>query len=74
MLLSDLKDGDPDDNRLFLALRAMSSRDSLIDLALPQLQGLEPRRLKAVVTGLLQMQLMQRERVVTAMPVIEIRD
>ena len=74
MLLSDLQDGETDKKTLSIALQRVAPRTSLIDLALPELKGLEPHRLRSVVTALYQMQLMQRERVLMAMPVIDVRD
>jgi protease-4 len=74
LLLSDLQDGDSDKKTLSMAIDRLTPRTSLMDLALPELKGLEPTRVRSVATALMQMQLMQQERVLTAMPVINIRD
>lgn len=74
MLLSDLQDGDSDNKTLSTAVRRIAPQTSLIDLAMPELRGLEPRRLKSVLQALQQMQVMQREHVMMAMPIIDIRD
>ena len=75
LLMSDLQDGDTDNKSLSTALqRVLPSPASLIDLALPELQGLEPRRLRSVLSALHQMQLMQREHVLATMPMIDVRD
>jgi protease-4 len=75
VLLSDLQDGERDNKSLSLALHGLLPQsDTLVDVAVPQLQALEPRRLRSVLQGLLQLQLLQHERVLTAMPVIDIVD
>ncbi len=74
LLLSDLQGDDNDNKALHVALQQFAPQTSLIDLALPELKGLEPRRLRSVLTALAQMQLMQHEKVITAMPVIDVRD
>ncbi len=74
LLLSDLQDGEKDNKTLSLAVQRFAPRTSLVDLALPQLKGLEPRRLRSVLQALYQMQLMQHEHVLTTMPVIDVRD
>ncbi len=73
-LLSDLKDGDDDSTTLSLALRRIApSGASLVDALLPQLQALDPQRIRSVWQGLQQLQLLQQEQVIVAMPVIELR-
>jgi protease-4 len=75
VLLSDLQDGDEDDKTLSLSLQQLvPGNASLIDAVLPQLRALEPDRLNSVLQGLQQLQLLQQEGVLTAMPVIELRD
>ena len=75
VLLSDLQDGDQDDKTLSLSLRQLvPGNASLIDAVLPQLRALEPARLPSVLRGLQQLQLLQQEGVLTAMPVLELRD
>ncbi len=74
VLLGDLQDGDQDTKNLSGALRQLvPQHTSLIDAVLPQLRALDPERLRGVLQGLQQLQLLQQERVITAMPVIEIR-
>ncbi len=75
MLMSDLQDGDSDNKSLSTALhQVVPSRASLLELALPELKGLEPRRLRGVLSSLHQMQLMQHEHVLMTMPLIDVRD
>ncbi len=75
MLMSDLQGGDTDNKTLSLAVQRISPAPaSLIEMALPELKALEPRRLRSVLAALKQMELMQDEHVMTAMPVIDIRD
>jgi protease-4 len=74
LLLSDLKDGDSDNKTLSMAVRQLTPGQlSLIDAALPHLKGLDPQRMTAVLSALQRMQLLQRERVILTMPVIDIR-
>jgi len=74
ILLGDLQDGDQDTKNLSDALHQVVPRHtSLMDAVLPQLRALDPARLQGVLQGLQQLQLLQQERVITAMPVIEIR-
>jgi protease-4 len=47
---------------------------SLLEAAMPQLRGLDPVRLQSVKAAICQLQLMQQERVLMAMPVITIRN
>lgn len=75
LLMSDLQDGESDSKSLSTALQqVLPQRPSLIDLALPELKGLEPQRLHSVLMALQQMQLMQGEHVLTTMPLIDVRD
>ncbi|MHB0959776.1 MAG: signal peptide peptidase SppA [Pirellulaceae bacterium] len=75
MLMSDLQDGESDNKRLSLTLAQIAPQNiRLIDAVLPQLRALEPRRLQSVMEGLQQLQLLQQEGVLTAMPIIDIRD
>ena len=75
VLLSDLQDGESDSKTLSLALARIAPQNTtLIDAVLPQLRAIEPRRLQSVLQGLQQLQLLQQERVLMAMPVIDIRD
>jgi protease-4 len=76
VLLSDLQDGGGQDSKsLFLRLGdSLGQRHTLLQAALPQLQALEPRRLRSAWLGLWQLQQLQHERVLTAMPVIDLVD
>lgn len=74
VLLSDLQDGDSDNKSLSMALQQIvPHHPSLIDAALPHLKAIDPQRLPSVIAGLRQLQLLQQEQVITAMPLIEIR-
>ncbi len=74
LLMSDLKDGDSDNKTLSIAIRQLAPGQlSLMDAALPHIKGLEPQRLQAVLSALQRMQLLQDEKVIVAMPVIDIR-
>lgn len=74
MLLSDLQDGEKDTKSLSMQVRGVPGGFSLFEAALPHLQGLEPRRLRSVLAALGQLQLLQQETVLTAMPIIDLRD
>jgi protease-4 len=64
--------GDDPTDRRTLGMRAKG--DSLLDLALPYLQGLDPVRVRGVRAALQRMQLMQEEGVLVAMPEVLVRD
>jgi protease IV len=75
ILLSDLRDSEEDSKNLSLPISWPPAQgNSLFEAALPHLQGLEPRRLRGVLTAWRQLQILQQETVSLAMPVIEIRD
>ena len=74
LLLSDLTDT-PDDKTLSLpSARTKQPSLSLLDAALPLLKGLEPNRVHGVLKALRQLSVLQNERVLLTMPVIEITD
>ena len=69
-LLEEMSGG-KDDGRLTelrTALRARGEQPSLVDLALPYLRGLDPRRVAAVRQALARLQLIQQEGVILMMP------
>jgi len=75
VLLSDLGDGDSDANSLSLAVRRLTAgQPSLWEAALPHLKSIDPERMRGVVAGLRQLQLLQQERAVMAMPIIQFKD
>ncbi len=53
---------------------ALAAKGSLIDLAMPYLQGLDPQRVTLIKTALGRMQLMQTEGVIVMMPEISVRN
>ena len=77
-LLSSLgaDDDEEDKNMLSLSLNSPPSNRSLslLKAALPYLEKLEPRRAKAVMSMLQQLSLLEQERVILAMPVIQLLD
>jgi protease IV len=76
VLLEDLSDGDRDPNHLAVAglVPVSPPAASILDLALPYLKGLDPKRLEAVKAALRQLDLLQQERAALVMPEIGIRD
>jgi protease-4 len=75
LLMADLQEEDNDENTLSLALRnLLPGQTSLVDALIPRLQALEPQRLRSVMIGLAQLQQLDKERVLMAMPIITIRD
>jgi len=75
VLLADLQDGESDSKTLSLGASSGTAAGlPWLDAVLPQLRALEPQRLRSVMLGLQQLQLLQHENVLTAMPVFEIRD
>ncbi len=76
-LLSDLGAAEEDDeNTISMSLGSLGARRSasLFEAAIPYLQGLDPHRAAAVRTALGQLTLFEQERVILAMPVIEVLD
>ena len=78
MLLSDLgaSDEEEDENTLSISLGSLAPRRSLslLEAVLPYLEGFEPHRVEAVKSALRQLSLFDEERVILAMPVIQILD
>ena len=76
VLLEELTDGDHDPNHLALPASGGVSPHawSILDLALPQLKGLDRQRLETAKTALRHLDLLQQERAVLLMPDITIRD
>jgi protease IV len=75
VLLADLQDGESDSKTLSLGASSGTAAGlPWLDAVLPQLRALEPQRLRSVMLGLQQLQLLQHENVLTAMPVFEFRD
>jgi protease-4 len=72
-LMEQGKGGGEDENR-WVAAPAMARETSLIDLAMPHLQHLDPPRVAAVRSALLQLQLLGRESVILTMPEILVLD
>lgn len=62
---------DKDNGELELA---QPGRSGLVDAALPMLRQLDPRRAQLVIDALRQVELLQHERVMLTMPMIELRD
>ncbi len=75
LLMSSMTGDSDDDMSLSLAHQPWTGGSgSLIETALPYLKGLEPLRLRGVLTALGQLQALQKEHVLMAMPVVEIKD
>jgi len=78
MLLSDLGAGDEEDdeNTISLSLGSTAPRRSLslFEAALPYMESVEPHRVEAVRSALRQLSLFNEERVILAMPVIQVLD
>ena len=78
MLLSDLgaSDEEEDENTISISLGSLAPRRSLslFEAVLPYLEGFEPHRVEAVKSALRQLSLFDEERVILAMPVIQILD
>lgn len=72
-LMEQGKGGGEDENR-WVAAPAMARETSLIDLAMPHLQHLDPPRVAAIRSALLQLQLLGRESVILTMPEILVLD
>ncbi len=76
-LLSDLgAAGGEDENTISMSLGSWASRQSpsLFEKALPYLERLDPHRVEAVRSALQQLSLFERERVILAMPAIQVLD
>lgn len=78
MLLSDLGAGDEDEdeNTISISHGSLGPRRSvsLFEAALPYLESVEPQRVEAVRSALRQLSLFDEERVILAMPVIQVLD
>ena len=78
MLLSDLgaSDEEEDENTISISLGSLAPRRSLspFEAVLPYLEGFEPHRVEAVKSAFRQLSLFDEERVILAMPVIQILD
>jgi protease-4 len=76
-LLADLG-GEEDEDEGTISLSLGSLRDghspAILEAALPYLEGLEPQRVAAIRTALAQLSLFHQERVIMAMPVIQLAD
>jgi hypothetical protein len=70
------KGGGEDENRWVAApaAAAMANQASLVDLAMPHLQHLDPSRVAAIRSALRQLQLLGAENVILTMPEILIVD
>lgn len=76
-LFEDLGDGDRDTNHLSLPARALGSArttTSIVELALPHLNGLDRDRSESIKAVLRRLDLLQQERAVLLMPEINVRD
>ncbi|MFG0333060.1 MAG: signal peptide peptidase SppA, partial [Maioricimonas sp. JB049] len=71
-LLNELSGQKKDDNGDLQVARRTGP--GLVDAALPMLRQLDPRRMQLVLSALKQVELLQHERVMLTMPLIEIRD
>jgi len=76
VLLEKLSGDDSDPNHVALPTSGSVSchANSILELALPHLKGLDPQRLATVKAGLRRLDLLQQERAVLMMPDIAIRD
>jgi protease-4 len=74
ILLSDLGDGEEDDDTISIAstLTGVGRAHWLLERALPHLKGLDPQRLDTVRLALQQLNLLQEESVILTMPVFDI--
>jgi protease IV len=72
-LMEQGKGGGEDENH-WVATPAIADQASLVDLAMPHLQHLDPRRVAAIRSALLQLQLMGSENVILTMPQVLILD
>jgi protease IV len=73
VLLEGMSDGDRDPNHLAIPASRIAS-PSLLDLALPHLKGLDPKRLDMIKAALRQLDLIQQEHATLMMPEISIRE
>ena len=76
-LLADLgAEEEEDEGTISLSLRSLGGgrSPSLLEAALPYLEGLEPQRVGAIRTALVELSLFQEERVIMAMPLIQLAD
>ena len=76
-LLADLGgEEEEDEGTISLSLESLGGGRSpaLLEAALPYLEGLEPHRVGAIRTALVELSLFQEERVIMAMPLIQLVD
>jgi protease-4 len=66
--LMEHNQGGSEDENHWVSTPAIANHPSLIDLAMPHLQHLDPRRVGAIKSALLQLQLMGAENVIMTMP------
>ena len=73
LLFADLSDGEQDDSHPLLSLTSPAVRtSSLLEVALPLLEGLDPARFKAARTALMRLDMLQQDGAVLMMPEIVI--
>lgn len=72
LLMADLAGGNDDPSKLMSHFT--QSDNSLIEMALPYLKGLDPQRTRLVIQALQQMQLLGQERVILSMPLMHFGD
>ena len=77
-LLSDLggAEEDDDDDTISLSLASLPTQrsPSLLEAALPYLEGCDPQRVRAIKSALQRLTLLERENVILTMPEIQITD
>jgi protease-4 len=77
-LLSDLGGEEPEEDRGTISLSAVSlptpRSPSLLEAALPYLEGCDPQRVRAIKSALRRLSLLERENVILTMPEIQIGD
>ena len=75
-MLSDLGTDDEDENTISLSLDSagVMRAPSVFEAALPYLEGMDPQRAAAVRLALRQLSLFEQDRVILAMPVIQMVD
>jgi protease-4 len=73
-LMEELSGGKEDNKDLDLRVSRAVKETSLVELTLPYLQHLDPKRVKLITTALTRMQLLQREKALLMMPEIRVGD
>ena len=73
LLMEQGKGGGEDENH-WVAAPAFANQASLVDLAMPHLQHLDPTRVAAIKSALLQLQLLGAENVIMTMPQVLVLD